>query len=78
VILYARACHGSLLAPVRLRRLLNPARQVPRRTMLAQRRLAHDHVARPLQVFDKPLGGDPRHRLIRVVGALATVEAEGE
>jgi hypothetical protein len=72
------ACGARLLAPVRPRRLRNPPRKVPWRAMRRQPWLAHDHVARPLQVFDQPLGGDPRHRLVRVAGALSPVVAEGE
>jgi hypothetical protein len=46
--------------------------------MLAERRLAHDHVPRLLQMLDQPLGGDPRHHLVRVVHALSAIEPEGE
>jgi len=42
--------------------------------MLAQRRLVHDDVSRSLRVLDQPLGGDPRHHLVRVVRALPAVE----
>jgi hypothetical protein len=68
----------KLPVPVHLSGLLNPACQPARRPMLAERRLVHNHVSRPLQVLNQPLGRDPRHCLIRVVRALPPVETEGE
>jgi hypothetical protein len=68
----------ALLAPIRLRGLLNPTSQVPRRPVLAQRRLAHDHVSRTLQMLDQPLGSDLCHQFVRVVHASPAIEAEGE
>src|SRR5271156_1524186 len=73
-----RCVAGKLLDPVRLRHLLDPTGQIPRRPVLAQRRLVHDPVPRPLQIFDRPLGSDLRLHLVRVVHALPAVEAEGE
>ena len=46
----------------------------PRRAMLARQRLVHDDVARPFQVVKQALGGDPRHRIIRVMFDLPAIE----
>ena len=40
--------------PRRSSRLIEPTCQVPRRPMLARRRLVHDHVSRTLQVLHQP------------------------
>jgi hypothetical protein len=66
------------LAPVRRRRLLNPAGQVCRRPMLAQRRLVHDQIPQPLQVLGYPLSDDPRHHIVHAVHTFPAVEPEAE
>lgn len=46
--------------------------------MSPERRSRHDDVAAHLQMLHEAPGDNPRHRVVRVMNALASVEAERE
>ncbi len=64
--------------PAGLHGLLHPMGETPRGPVLVHWRLDQHDAVRPLAVLDRPPGGDPRRRPVRLLHALPAIEPRGE
>ncbi len=64
--------------PAGLHGLLHPVGETPRGPVLVHWRLEQHDAVRPLAVLDRPPGGDPRRRPVRLLHALPAIEPRGE